>query len=108
MDAVTNVPVPVNEPNLTYAPGTPERVELEAEIAHQSAQETEIQQVIGGERSLGAGELMPARKPHGHAHILGRMSNATSGEVQRAIEAARSAAPAWRAMSFDERAAVLL
>ncbi|QBI52768.1 L-glutamate gamma-semialdehyde dehydrogenase [Streptomonospora litoralis] len=108
MDAVTDVPVPVNEPNLTYAPGTPERVELEAEIARQSAEETEIHQVIGGERSLGGGELIPARKPHGHGHVLGRMSNATSGEVRRAIEAARAAAPAWRAMSFDDRAAVLL
>ncbi|MUL39975.1 L-glutamate gamma-semialdehyde dehydrogenase [Streptomonospora sp. PA3] len=108
MDAVTNVPVPVNEPNLTYAPGSPERVELEAEIARQSGEETELQQVIGGEHSLGAGELIPALKPHGHAHVLGRMSNATPGEVQRAIDAAREAAPAWRAMSFDDRAAILL
>ncbi|MDT0301627.1 L-glutamate gamma-semialdehyde dehydrogenase [Streptomonospora wellingtoniae] len=108
MDAVTDVPVPVNEPNLAYAPGSRERVVLEAEIARQSAEETELHQVIGGERGLGAGEPVPALKPHGHAHVLGRMGNATPSEVQRAIAAARAAAPAWRAMSFDDRAAILL
>ena len=35
MDAVTHPPHPVNEPNLTYAPGTPERKELEQELARQ-------------------------------------------------------------------------
>ena len=29
MDAITTVPAPVNEPNLTYAPGSTERLELE-------------------------------------------------------------------------------
>ena len=32
MDAITTPPAPINEPNLTYAPGTPERKSLEAEL----------------------------------------------------------------------------
>lgn len=32
MDAVTQVPVPVNEPVHTYAPGSPERSRLEAKL----------------------------------------------------------------------------
>ena len=32
MDAFTTPPAPINEPNLTYAPGTPERAALELEL----------------------------------------------------------------------------
>ena len=32
MDAITNVPAPLNEVSLNYAPGSPERVELAAAI----------------------------------------------------------------------------
>ena len=32
MDAITYPPAPVNEPNLTYAPGSPERAALELEL----------------------------------------------------------------------------
>ncbi|MDA0567258.1 L-glutamate gamma-semialdehyde dehydrogenase [Streptomonospora sp. S1-112] len=108
MDAVTNVPEPVNEPNLTYAPGTPERAAVEAEIARLSAQEVDLGQTIGGQTALGAGEPIAAVRPHRHGRVLGRMTNATAAEVARAVDAARAAAPAWRAMPFDERAAVLL
>ncbi|ASU85455.1 1-pyrroline-5-carboxylate dehydrogenase [Nocardiopsis gilva YIM 90087] len=108
MDAVTRVPVPVNEPNLSYAPGTPERAELAAEIDRQTSREYELGQTVGGVTRLGAGELIDAVQPHKRAHVLGRMANATDTDVHEAISAARAAAPAWRAMSIDDRAAILL
>ena len=37
MDAITTPPAPVNEPNLNYAPGSPERATIEAELAHLAA-----------------------------------------------------------------------
>ncbi len=108
MDAVTNVPVPVNEPNLSHAPGTPERDALVAEIERQSSSEHEITQTIGGEQRPGVGELIPVIQPHNHGSVLGRMANTTDLEVREAIGATRAAAPAWRAMSFDDRAAIFL
>ncbi|GAA1998441.1 L-glutamate gamma-semialdehyde dehydrogenase [Nocardiopsis rhodophaea] len=108
MDAVTRVPVPVNEPNLSYAPGSPERAELAAEIDRQTSREYELGQTIGGVTRLGVGELIDAVQPHKRAHVLGRMANATDTDVHEAINAARAAAPAWRAMSIDDRAAILL
>ncbi|GAA3739428.1 L-glutamate gamma-semialdehyde dehydrogenase [Salinactinospora qingdaonensis] len=108
MDAVTNVPVPVNEPNLSYASTTSERVELEEQIRCLSATEHQLSQTIGGQSTMGQGELIDAVQPHNHAHVLGRMPNATAADVHVAIDAARAAAPAWRAMSFDDRAAVFL
>lgn len=108
MDAVTNVPVPANEPNLTHAPGTPERDALVAEIERQKSTEHEITQTIGGEQRPGVGELIPVVQPHNHGSVLGQMANATDLEVREAIGAARAAAPSWRAMSFDDRAAIFL
>ena len=37
MDAVTQVPAPVNETVLDYAPGSPERAELEVALASMGA-----------------------------------------------------------------------
>ena len=34
MDAITSPPAPINEPNRNYAPGSPERASVEAELAH--------------------------------------------------------------------------
>src|SRR5690606_6062860 len=108
MDAVTRVPEPVNEPNLGYAPGSPERAEGEAAIARLAGREHERTQPIGGEQRMGTGAVIPAVQPHRHGHVLGRMPEARPAEVRAAIDAARAAAPAWRAMPFDERAAILL
>jgi 1-pyrroline-5-carboxylate dehydrogenase len=40
--------------------------------------------------------------------VLGTAANAGHGEAKAAVEAALRAAPAWRAMPFEERAAILL
>ncbi|GAB3486365.1 L-glutamate gamma-semialdehyde dehydrogenase [Nocardiopsis coralliicola] len=108
MDAVTRVPAPVNEPNLGYAPGSPERAELAAEIARLESSEHDLTQTIGGDQRTGTGEPVAAVVPHRHAHVLGHMPNARTGEVQEAIDAALAAAKPWRDMPFDDRAAVFL
>ncbi|MEU8121026.1 L-glutamate gamma-semialdehyde dehydrogenase [Spirillospora sp. NPDC049024] len=108
MDAVTTVPVPMNEPVRTYAPGSPERAALEARIKELGGAQTELTMAIGDERRMGAGTPVDVVEPHDHGHVLGRMGEATEADVTEAIAAAREAAPAWRAMSFDDRAAIFL
>ncbi|RJL31839.1 L-glutamate gamma-semialdehyde dehydrogenase [Bailinhaonella thermotolerans] len=108
MDAVTNVPVPANEPVLGYAPGSAERASLEAAIKRLTASELELTMTVGGEQRMGGGDLIDVVQPHNHAHVLGRTANATAADVKGAIDAALAAAPAWRSLSFDERAAVFL
>jgi hypothetical protein len=49
-DAGTEVPMPANEPVLSYAPGTPEREALEAEIERMRSGAEEIPLIIGAER----------------------------------------------------------
>ncbi|WP_370113537.1 L-glutamate gamma-semialdehyde dehydrogenase [Streptacidiphilus sp. MAP12-33] len=109
MDAVTQIPTPVNEPVHSYAPGTPERARLEAELKRLDGQApVELTMTIGGVKRLGGGEPIDVVQPHRHAAVLGTMRNATADDARDAVDAALAAAPAWRALPFDERAAVFL
>ncbi|WP_030416135.1 L-glutamate gamma-semialdehyde dehydrogenase [Streptomyces sp. NRRL S-1448] len=108
MDAVTQVPVPVNEPVHTYAPGSAERSRLEAKLKELAGNPRELPMTIGGERRMGAGERFDVVQPHNHGARLGTYGNATVKDAQDAVDAALAAAPAWRAMSFDDRAAIIL
>src|SRR3954463_10129094 len=108
MDAITFPPAPVNEPNLTYAPGTPERAALELELKKQEDRQLDLTATIGGRKQMGGGEEIKVVQPHDHQHVLGVMRNSTQDDARAAIAAANEAAPAGRALSADERAAVLL
>ncbi|WP_370071577.1 L-glutamate gamma-semialdehyde dehydrogenase [Streptacidiphilus sp. MAP5-3] len=109
MDAVTQIPAPVNEPVHGYAPGSPERARLEAELKRLGSQApVELTMTVGGQRRLGGGEPIDVVQPHRHAAVLGTMRNATAQDARDAVEAALAAGPAWRALSFDDRAAVFL
>jgi 1-pyrroline-5-carboxylate dehydrogenase len=109
MDATTTVPTPRNEPVLTYAPGSAERTSLEAKLKELgSAGPVEFQATIGGNRVAGHGDPTAVVAPHRHATVLGHTWNSTPAQVGAAVDAALAAAPAWRALSFDDRAAVFL
>ncbi|MEV5568746.1 L-glutamate gamma-semialdehyde dehydrogenase [Spirillospora sp. NPDC052269] len=109
MDAVTNVPAPVNEPIHGYAPGSPERARLEAKLAELQAQAPiDLPMTIGGERRMGAGEKVQVVQPHKKASVLGTFGTATQDDARDAIQAALKAAPAWRDLAFDDRAAIFL
>jgi 1-pyrroline-5-carboxylate dehydrogenase len=108
MDAITSPPAPVNEPNLTYAPGTPERAELELELKRQEDRQLDLTATIGGRKKMGGGPETSVVQPHDHGHVLGVLKNSTQADARAAIAAAREAAPAWAALPFDDRAAVLL
>ncbi|MCG6496694.1 L-glutamate gamma-semialdehyde dehydrogenase [Kitasatospora sp. A2-31] len=109
MDAVTQVPAPVNEPVHSYAPGSPERARLEAKLKELGGQEpVQLTMTINGERRMGGGTEIHVVQPHNHAARLGTLRNATQADAQDAIDAALAAAPAWQALSFDSRAAIFL
>ncbi|MEV5243633.1 L-glutamate gamma-semialdehyde dehydrogenase [Streptomyces cinnamoneus] len=108
MDAVTQVPAPVNEPVHGYAPGSPERARLEAKLKELAANPIDLPMTINGEKRMGGGEPFKVVQPHNHAAVLGTFHHATQADAQDAIDAALAAAPAWRAMSFDDRAAIIL
>ena len=53
MDAISFPPVPVNETNLTYAPGSAEREELLAELARLERRQHNLRAYINGRRRAG-------------------------------------------------------
>ena len=108
LDAVTNVPAPANEPVKTYASGSQERAALETKIKELAGEPVDLTMTIGGVQRMGGGDWVDVVQPHNHAHVLGRLGEATDEDVAAAIEAARLAAPGWRELSFDDRAAIFL
>ncbi|MET7759691.1 L-glutamate gamma-semialdehyde dehydrogenase [Streptomyces sp. NPDC005389] len=108
MDAVTQVPAPVNEPVHSYAPGSPERLRLETKLKELAENPRELPMTIGGVKRLGGGEEFKVVQPHNHKAVIGTFRGATTQDAQDAVDAALAAAPAWRAMAFDDRAAIIL
>ena len=109
MDAITTPPAPVNEPNLNYAPGSPERAGIEAELARVTAAgPIDLTATIGGRKVMGGGAEVSVVQPHEHKSVLGVLKNSTKRDAQAAVKAAADAAPAWRAMSYDDRASIIL
>src|SRR5690242_8992776 len=108
MDAITFPPQPVNEPNLTYAPGTPEREALLEELARMEKRQHTLRAHIGGRKRNGGGAEINVVQPHDHGHVLGTMKNSTTKDAEAAVKAATQASLDWRNMPFDERCAILL
>ena len=108
MDAITSTPPPRNEPVRDYAPGSPERASLQAALAELGGQHHELTVTIDGRRHMPGGPRIDVVAPHDHGHVLGTYANAGHEDAKAAVEAALRAAPVWRAMPFDERAAVVL
>lgn len=100
-------PIPMNEPVLDYAPGSPERAELKEELARMLGEVVEIPLIIGGE-DVRTGDLIEIVAPHDHGHVLARCHLAGRDEAEASIEAAREAWREWSAWPWEDRAAVLL
>ncbi len=108
MDAVTQIPVPRNEPVLQYLPGSAERGAVTAQLAELATNPVELSCVIGGQRRMGGGRRGQVVQPHRHSKVLGEYANASEQDALDAVAAAKAAAPAWQALSYDDRAAVFL
>ncbi|UZR95657.1 L-glutamate gamma-semialdehyde dehydrogenase [Chondrinema litorale] len=102
-----NVPKPVNEPVLSYAPGSPERAELQAMLEKMRAEEVDVPMYIGDQKIFTDTKL-PLNPPHDHQHVLGYFSEGDKGHVEQAVNAALGAKKAWEEMSWEHRASIFL
>ncbi|CAN5546823.1 MAG: L-glutamate gamma-semialdehyde dehydrogenase [Nocardioidaceae bacterium] len=108
MDAHTLVPPPVNETVLDYRPGSAERAELEVRLGQLQSEHLDLTHTIGGRQWAGEGAAVDVVQPHAHRQLLGVLHKATSTDARAAVNAAKQAAPGWRDMAFDDRAAIIL
>ncbi len=96
-----------NEPVLSYAPGTAERIALKQKLAELEKGGLDIPMIIGG-KEVRTNKLYDIRPPHNHRHLLGHYHQGDKTHVQMAIDAALAAKPAWEAMRWETRAAIFL
>jgi 1-pyrroline-5-carboxylate dehydrogenase len=109
VDAVVDVPVPVNEAVLGYAPGSNERAAIESALERMASDDPiDLTATIDGVSKPASGDPFDVRMPSDHSHILGRAANATQSDATEAIDAALAAAPGWADLGFEQRAAVFL
>lgn len=108
MDAITDVPLPANEPVHDYAPGSGERTRLTDALSALAADPLDLPHVIGGDHRMGGGTRIDVVQPHRHGARLGTLTNAERTDATAAVDAAIAAKAGWEATPFDERAAVFL
>jgi len=102
-----NIPMPVNEPVFSYAPGSTERGELKVELKRQLRRKVEIPLIIGGKR-VRTGQLGKSVCPHDHMHVLADYHMAGEAEVEKAAKAAYNAWQDWARMPWEQRMSVFL
>ena len=100
-------PRPQNEPVKDYAPGSPEREELQQRLRELERDRIEIPLVIGG-KDVKPKETFEAVMPHRKSHVLADVHSGGPAEVEQAIAAAREARHDWARLPWEERAAVFL
>ncbi len=107
MNGIIKVPVPSTEPVLGYAPGSPEKASLKAQLKKMLSEEIEIPLIIGG-KEVKTGQMADCRIPHDHGHLLGRYHKAGPKEIDKAVEAAKTAWKDWSEMDWVSRSSVFL
>ncbi len=107
MDAIIKVPRPSNEPILNYAPGSPEKAALKAQLKELSGETMEFPLIIGG-KEVKTGNLADCRCPHDHKHVLARYHKAGPEEINMAVKEAKKAWKDWSQMDWASRASVFL
>jgi 1-pyrroline-5-carboxylate dehydrogenase len=100
-------PIPLNEPVLSYAPGSPERVALKKALAELKKEELDIPMYIGGEE-VRTGDKKALHPPHEIAHTLGYFHRGTADHVRQAIDIALNVRESWSNTSWESRAHIFL
>ena len=100
-------PMPVNEPVLNYAPGSPEKKRLKEVLAELKKEQADIPMYIGG-KEIRTANKVAVRPPHETAHTLGHFHHGEELHVKQAIDAALAARESWAAMSWENRANIFL
>ncbi len=101
------VPVAKNEPVKSYAPGSPEKLELKKAIAEARSKQLDIPMYIGG-KEIRTGKTKKISPPHDHAHILGHFHEGSAEHVEQAIQAALAAKNHWANLPWEQRASIFL
>jgi 1-pyrroline-5-carboxylate dehydrogenase len=101
------VPMAINEPIKSYAPGTPERTEVLKQYKEYFEGSLEVPLYIGSDEITTA-STRTMSPPHDHKHILGKYYLAEKSHISLAIENALKSREAWASLSWEQRASIFL
>ncbi len=104
---IYNVPKVINEPINSYAPGTTERLELQAKYKEMYNTVVDIPQYIGADE-VRSGNKIAIHPPHDHQHIVGFFHKGNSDDVRIAIETALETRNQWINLPWEHRASIFL
>jgi len=107
MNSRSFVPAPVNEPILSYAPGSLERAKFFARLTEMKSKKVDIPLYIGADE-VRTGKKVEIRSPYDHEQVLGKFHMGGVSETKRAIAAALKAKKDWARMPYQARAAIFL
>ncbi len=102
-----NVPVAVNEPVKSYAPGSPERKAVSETYKSMFNSKVEVPLYING-KDVKTGNTRTMSPPHDHQHIVGEYHLAEQKHVDEAIATALEARKTWSQMPWEQRAGIFL
>ena len=100
-------PKPINEPVLSYAPGSAERKLLQETLKELKSKKIDVPMYIGADE-VRTGNKVSIHPPHERAHVLGHFHSGDQGHVKKAINAALRAKDKWANMSWENRANIFL
>jgi 1-pyrroline-5-carboxylate dehydrogenase len=104
---VFSYPMPVNEPVLSYLPGSKERELLKTVLEKLKSEKLDIPMYIGG-KEVRTPKKLPIHPPHELDHVLGHHAVGSEKHVTQAIDAALAAKNNWANMSWENRANIFL
>ena len=101
------VPVAVNEPVLSYAPGSKERENVLKAYKSMYNSTIEVPMYIDG-KNIKTGQTQTMSPPHDHKHIVGTYHTANQEDVELAISSALEARESWSQLPWEQRAGIFL
>ena len=101
------VPVAVNEPVLSYAPGSKERENVLKAYKSMYYSTIEVPMYIDG-KNIKTGQTQTMSPPHDHKHIVGTYHTANQADVELAISSALEARESWSQLPWEQRAGIFL
>src|SRR3972149_8810003 len=90
MNGTSNIPPPRNAPVLRYAPATPGRAAVKAELQRLAGMVTEIPVIVNG-KEFRSGNTVKVVAPHRRRHQLAMTHQVDARTLNAAVTAARRA-----------------
>lgn len=101
------VPTAINEPVLSYAPGSLERENVLKAYKSMYNSSIEVPMYING-KYIKSGQTQTMSPPHDHQHVVGIYHIANKSHVEQSIATALEARKTWSQLPWEQRAGIFL